>query len=265
MSLRIKCAGLLVTAFVQFSTCPAQDLPALAVSPSKVNMLIGETRVFRAVGKDGRIRHNVHWSIAPEHATALTQDGDEATVEAREVSSRIILTATAEGDSADASIDILPGKSLQSGTVIWSVTPLPGCKSEKLIQAVPTATGPDLYDQETCPQGSVIRAMTADGREIWRRALSGSGVPPVQLTRQGTVEQPAQRLNLHGTSACDSVSPGMPREEVGRILADRNVHVDEKQRSSSQWLIEEEGFRCTISFDAGNGTVVKKKKTVVTD
>jgi len=31
------------------------------------------------------------------------------------------------------------------------------------------------------------------------------------------------------------------------------------------WRIEEEGFRCAISFDAASGTVVKKKKTVVTD
>ncbi len=35
--------------------------------------------------------------------------------------------------------------------------------------------------------------------------------------------------------------------------------------ASDKWEFEEEGSRCTISFDANTATVVKKKKTVVTD
>lgn len=48
----------------------AQNPPALSVSPGKASMVVGETRTFRAVGKDGRIRHNVRWSISPELAAA---------------------------------------------------------------------------------------------------------------------------------------------------------------------------------------------------
>jgi hypothetical protein len=53
--------------------------------------------------------------------------------------------------------------------------------------------------------------------------------------------------------------------DVARIITGRNLGLDDKQRSANEWLFEEEGFHCTILFDAGSGTVVKKKKTVVTD
>ena len=239
-------------------------MPALSVSPSKVSMLVGETRAFRAVGKDGRLRHNVSWSVSPSHAATATQSGEEITIKAEEASPTVILTATSEGDSADANIEIHPGTSRKSGTVLWSVTPIPGCKSTNIIQAVPTADGPDLYDQEECPQGSVVRALTSDGRELWRRSFGGSGTPMAELTPGGTVKPP-QRLNPRNTSVCDSISAGMTRDTVTKVVADRSLRLDDKQRSANEWLLEEEGFHCTISFDAGSGTVVKKKKTVVTD
>jgi len=252
------------TAFMGPCFSVAQDMPALSVSPSKVSMLVGETHDFRAVGKDGRIRHNVRWNVTPGHAATLTQNGDEVTIRAEEGSSTVILTANADGDSAEANIEILSGNTRQNGTVLWSVTPISGCKTTNLTQAVPSANGPDLYDQEECPEGSVIRALTADGRELWRRAFGGPGAPVAKLTPGGTV-QPAQRLDPHKTSVCDAIAAGMSRDEVGKLLADRNIQPSEKQRAGTHWVLEEVGFQCAISFDAGNGTVVKKKKTVVTD
>jgi hypothetical protein len=38
----------------------AQNPPALLVVPSKATMLVGDTRTFRAVGKDGRKQQNVN-------------------------------------------------------------------------------------------------------------------------------------------------------------------------------------------------------------
>jgi len=57
----------------------------------------------------------------------------------------------------------------------------------------------------------------------------------------------------------------MTLDHVARIITSRNLLLDDKQRSFNEWLLGEEGFHCTILFDAGSGTVVKKKKTVVTD
>lgn len=263
---RLTISALLLATATVLNPLPssAQSMPALSVSPSKVSMLVGETHEFRAVGRDGRLKHNVSWSVTPAHAATLTQSGDEVTIKAEEPSSTLILTANTDGDSAEANIEILSGNSRKSGTVLWSVTPIPGCKSTNIVQAVPSANGPDLYDQEECPQGNVVRALTSDGRELWRRSFGGPGTPMTELNPGGTVKPP-QRLDPHKTSVCDSVSAGMTRENVAKALADRSLRLDDQQRSANQWLIEEEGFHCTISFDASNGTVVKKKKTVVTD
>lgn len=265
---RVACITLL-GAYVFSAPAFAQDPPALVISPGKATMQVDEMRTFRAVGKDGRARHNVRWSISPQSAAALALNGDEATVQAKQASSTVLLTAYAGSDSAEATIDILQGKP-PNGTLLWSVPPIPGCKTEKLSQAVPTATGPDLYDQEACPQGTVIRALTADGREIWRRQITGPGtafqVDPGQdeLSRRAEPAS-AGRLNLKVASVCDAVSSGMTKEEVSRLLSTRNLHMYDKQRQSNDWELEEEGSRCAISFDDKTGAVVKKKKTIVID
>lgn len=262
----------------------AQTPEAMTVSPNKATLLVGETRTFRAVGKDGHIRHNVRWGISPDHAAAITVNGDEATVAAREAAPSVLLTASAEGDSADASIEIRPAGDMPVGTTIWSDSPTPGCKATKMIQAVPSANGPDLYVEETCPEGTMLRALTADGRELWRRHMGSDGPPsnvavpvakgpyigflPNGVTSQtaGKSNEPAaEHMNPHSTSMCDAVSVGMTRDDVFKATTQHNVTLDARQRPRDTWLIEEEGARCTISFDAKTGNVVKKKKTIVTD
>jgi hypothetical protein len=243
----------------------AQEVPTLSISPGKATMLQGETRTFRAVGKDGRMRHNVRWSVSPEHAAKLTTSGDEAVVQAEAESTSLTLTAYAEGDSAQATVDIGSSPTLPAGTLLWTVAPLPGCKSKKLSQAVPSATGPDLYDEEECPQGAFVRALTADGRELWRRQITGAGGV---LESKPVTQAPAdtgQHLSPHRASVCDAVSSGMTKGEVSKVVNGHHLNADKKQWQSDNWDFEEEGSRCTISFDANTATVVKKRKTVVTD
>jgi hypothetical protein len=243
----------------------AQSAPALLVVPSKATMLVGDTRTFRAVGKDGRKQQNVTWNVSPEHAATLTAADAEATLQASEPSVTVVLTAHAGTDSAEASIEIRSGTALPTGTALWSVSHLPGCTTTKMSQAVPSANGPDIYDEEACPDGTVIRAMTADGREIWRRRLGDlAAVPsrPTLPTNEKT--RSADRLNLSAHSFCDDVSPGMTRDVVSKLAQNRNLRVDEKERESGSWMIEERNFQCKIVFNE-IGTVAKKTKIIVTD
>jgi len=242
----------------------AQDAPALSVVPTKATLLVGETRTFRAVGKDGRLRHNVRWGVSPEQAAKLTVEGDEATIQAEEPSSTVVLTAYAEGDSSEASIEIRSGP-LPTGTMRWSVSSLPGCKSTKMTQAVPSATGPDIYVEESCPDGAYVRAMTADGRELWRRKLGGSAAAPLAPGLEGKEEtQPAEHIHLGTRSLCDEISSGMTKDGVSRFVQDRDIWLGEKERQSNSWVFEEHNFRCTIWFGKA-GTVVKNKKTIISD
>jgi len=242
----------------------AQDAPALSVVPTKATMLVGETHTFRAVGKDGRLRHNIRWGVSPEHAAKLTVDGDEATIQAEEASSTVVLTAYAEGDSSEASIEIRSDTSLPIGTTKWSVTELPGCKTTKLTPAVPSANGPDIYVEESCPDGLYVRAITDDGRELWRRKIGGP-LAPVASGPEGKKEpQPAEHISLSTRSLCDEISSGMTKDGVSRLSQDRNVRIGEKERQSNSWVFEEPNFRCTILFGEA-GTVVKNKKVIITN
>ena len=87
---KVTCAAVLALLALSMGlTCRvvfAQDAPALSVVPTKATMLVGETHTFRAVGKDGRLRHSVRWGVSPEHAAKLTVDGDEVTIQAEEPS-----------------------------------------------------------------------------------------------------------------------------------------------------------------------------------
>lgn len=241
----------------------AQEIPSLSISPAKATMLVGETRTFRAVGKDGRLRHNIRWSISPQNAATLSTNSDEVNVQAEQVSS-VILTANAEGDSAEATLEIRSG-TLSNGTIIWSVQQMPGCKEKKMTQAVPSATGPDLYVEEECPQGNFVRALTADGRELWRRQITGrGGVLESPAAKPQAVEESGQHLSLQH-SICESISSGMSKDEVSKLAAGRHLQVGQKERESNMWNFEEEGSHCAISFDGKTAIVLKKKKTLVID
>ena len=56
---RFRAAGLCIGLLLYAAWAAAQNPESLSISPGKATMLVGETRTFRAVGKDGRIRHNV--------------------------------------------------------------------------------------------------------------------------------------------------------------------------------------------------------------
>ena len=209
---RLQFAFVLLITVSTLLASGAQEVPALSISPAKVTMLQGETRTFRAVGKDGKIRHNIRWSISPGQAAKLTTDGDEA-----------------------------------------------------VVQAVPSANGPDLYDEEECPQGAFVRALTADGREMWRRQYTGAGGLLSSAPMAKPQTDTGQHLDLHRPSICDGVSPGMTKDEVLKVATGQNLTVQKNQRQSDNWEFEEEGSRCAISFDGKSGAVVKKKKTIIID
>jgi hypothetical protein len=40
------------------------------------------------------------------------------------------------------------------------------------------------------------------------------------------------------------------RGAVSKLAQDRSVRLEEKERESNNWVIEEHNFRCTILFDS---------------
>lgn len=153
---------------------------SLRISPSTVNMLVGDSRQFTAVDDLGNPRPDVAWTISDTSVASLPADGSP-NVTALAAGS-VTLTATVGAVSGQAQITISAATALAPGTVLWSNPPAPGFFPIQLVQAVPANGSPDLYSIQTSADSTqtTVQALTADGQQIWQMQLpevNGNGVP----------------------------------------------------------------------------------------
>jgi hypothetical protein len=143
---------------------------SLTVTPGPVNMLVSQTQSFTAVDSQGMKRPDATWTVSDSTVANLVT-GSPNTLMADAVG-QVTLTATVGGVSGQTTVTVLAGTSLPIGTVLWSATPS-GCAAQQIVQAVPTANGPDLYSIETCSDGStLVRAFASDGEQLWQSSIS---------------------------------------------------------------------------------------------
>jgi len=149
-------------------TLPAPQ--ALQITPTNVNMLVGETQTFTAVDELGRPRLDATWTISD--TTLATISTDSSPLLNAVLVGQLTLTANVQGASAQAQVNILNGTVLAPGTYRWSAPPVPGFTFSKMLQAAPaSADTPDLYSIETDTNNQpLFRAFTADGRQMWQTA-----------------------------------------------------------------------------------------------
>lgn len=225
------------------------QIPSLLVTPSKVTVVVGESHIFRAVGPDGRIVRGVHWRVSPVYSADLRTD-DEAEVSAT-IPKGFEVIADYQGQAAKALVTVIAGYYLPEGTVRWSVTELPGFKTVKLIPAVPSSNGPDVFAEEVGPSGSIIRAYTEDGRELWRTALSG------QLSAE-VIAQQQSNLSSKKEPACAAIKIGNTKTEVAALKEAADYAANPPLFKRDEWILEQPGVVCHIYFDA-NSTVSKSR------
>ena len=235
----------------------AQSAPLVSVSPASATMLVGESHRFRAVDGSGHALRNVDWTVFEPGIVEITA-GDEVLVTALRAG-KVTLRAHAGDGSADAHIEVVEGNSLPQGTVIWSSGDLPGCRTRKIMPAVPVPNGPDVFEESQCADGTYIRAYTSDGILMWRRKISTNGTPG---TKAAEPAPPSNSFNTRAGSICDSISVGMKDEAVGDLLQARNLAVP--ATTQKIWVIEEEGVQCKVWFGA-TSCVVKKRKTLTAE
>lgn len=162
---------------------------SLTVTPGPVNMLLNQTQSFTAVDNQSMSRPDAAWTVS-DSTIANFVTGSPNTLMADAVG-QVTLTATVGGVSGQTTVTVLPGTSLPIGTILWSATPS-GCTAQQIVQAVPTANGPDLYSLETCPDDStLVRAFGSDGEQLWQASLS-------QIAPNGFFSQTAVGDNFGG-------------------------------------------------------------------
>jgi hypothetical protein len=165
----------------------------------------------------------------------------------------------------------MEGSSLPMGTAIWSGPTIEGCKSIKATPAVPSATGTDMFDQSTCPDGDYVSAYTSDGILQWRRkigaggTLNGSIAPASPARVTNNVNMFANnRLNPRAISVCDSISLGTDQQTIRDLLKQRKLSFAEGTTSENIWTIEESNTRCKLWFD-NKPALTKKTKVFVSE
>jgi hypothetical protein len=149
--------------------------------------------------------------------------------------------------SRDRSGSSIRTASLTTGDVIWSEGKIPDCKATKIIQAVPTANGPALYEQSDCEDGQYVAAYTADGIQLWRRKVSDIFAEGGSKNKNGSCSGlPANRLNVHSTSICDSVPMGSEQQKVRELVSQRGLSISEARDAQTTWTIDESNTQCVL-------------------
>lgn len=141
----------------------------LFISPAIVNLVLGDTQPFCAFDIDGKtMTHRVQWSISNSSVAELSTPGDPAIIS----KSRGTATLRAQigGTYAEAKITVITGSALPIGSVRWSSGDIPGFKTTKILPAVPSASGVDVFEVAENAQGEqLVRALLSDGRQLWMR------------------------------------------------------------------------------------------------
>jgi hypothetical protein len=156
---------------------------SLQITPAVVHMVIGGTQHFNAIDNHGSPRLDVAWTVSDPSLVSLTTDEDNAAILTGVAPGQVTLTASAEGVTAQEQVTVLSQSSFTTGTTIWSSPPpFPGFSVTQLAQAVPSASGPDLYSISQSADGtqSIIQALQADGEQLWQASmppLIGNSVP----------------------------------------------------------------------------------------
>jgi hypothetical protein len=242
---------------------PGQGTQFVKITPEKVTLLIGESKTFRLVDQNGQRQNNVSWNISDPDAFQAAE-GDELTITAKRAGDFTVSAHNPDG-SAEATIKVLEGSILPQGTAKWSGASVEGCKTTKVIPAVPSANGPDIFEQSKCEDGEYLAAYTSEGIQLWRRKLGGAGPPPAaEFRKNGAAASPPNtgRLDLRSPSICDLVVIGTDQQKIREVLNQRNLSFSEGTRDERAWIVDESSTQCKLWFDE-KSVLTKKRKMFV--
>jgi Bacterial Ig-like domain (group 2) len=251
VAILLLCAGTLL----------AQSPSFVVVSPQSATLAPGESRSFRLVDQNGRAQSHVTWTVSDPDALQATLE-DELTVTAKR-SGDFQITGRSDIGAAEATVKVVDGK-MAAGTAIWTSPEIAGCKPIQLIEAMPSANGPDMYTTSHCPDGDYVTALTTDGIVLWRRRIGDKGAPKTDVAETNQRSVPTGRIDPHSPSVCDSISTGTGQKAIRDLLHQHHLSFSEGPAEERVWSIEESGSQCKLWFD-DKLVLVKKRKVFVVE
>lgn len=147
---------------------------SLEITPNIIGMVVGEPRMLRLCDERGQQIRDADWASS-DPTLAKIEAGPDATIIGL-APGKLTVTATWQSRRAEAQVTVFAGPELPQGTIRWSIQPTPGYSAKQIVQAAPVEGAPDLYAVEEDRCGRVItRALTSDGRQMWRTSVRGTG------------------------------------------------------------------------------------------
>ena len=166
---------------------------SVTVSPATTTVLDGETQALIVTDERGRTVSGGTWNSSNAGVATVSVDGGVPTVHALAPGSATV-SLTRDGLSAQAAVTVLAAGAVPpDGTTLWSLAATPNPQPavapgiREIVRAIPIDLGlnpvvppPALFfvehgpyniNQDTTVVPTVIRAVTADGRELWKYTL----------------------------------------------------------------------------------------------
>jgi Big-like domain-containing protein len=146
---------------------------SLTISPSRVVLPLGGAQRLELRDSSGASVSGAEWSLSAPDVVSLSTSPivTVAAVAAGEVT----ITATAGGESAEATVTVLPASEVPADTPMWTVprvTPDDGVPPTLVRAQNDDGTGADYFLVEGLGSAPLVRGVRLDGTEVWRRQLS---------------------------------------------------------------------------------------------
>jgi len=155
-------------------TPPAPN--TLQITPSSVNLLIGNSRQFTAIDQNGQLRSDATWTTSDPTIATITSES-QPTLKAV-AAGQVTLTASVGGVSVQTQVTVSDQTSFTPGVALWSAPPVPGFTVQQIVQALPTRSlGMNLFSISASNDGnhSQVQAFSTDGQMLWQTAPSQFG------------------------------------------------------------------------------------------
>ena len=148
---------------------------AVTLTPSLLNLLVGQTQTIQALSPTGTEVTGLSWTTSD--STVVSLSTDDPPILTAVASGHVTITA---GDSS-CDVTVFSGSALPLGTVIWSA-PGDGSGVTSIIPAVPSPTG--VADTFAVQASGNVQAITSDGSVAWT-ANVGNGYNTLNADFQG--------------------------------------------------------------------------------
>jgi hypothetical protein len=133
------------------------------ISPTEMNIRVGELRPLQLLDAQGNEFHTEDWSVDDTDLAQITEEAGRAVLYPK-ASGVVNVTASLDGTTRTRRITIWPKASKFRG-VHWSVPPIG--RETGTLQAGPTSDGPDLFSLDQTDQATYVRAFSHDGLQLW--------------------------------------------------------------------------------------------------